>query len=158
MPFAEPGEGDRKAHQADSDTLSFPHVLFDFSNIRQRRADRPLCRPPPTGAEWLAGTPPIPYSRSARISAASGVAALSGVIFSSSPLIRTSSSLSAAASEPFEAAPAWSRAWTNVFCPSHRVVEISRSMSPVGLCQLICWQLPIVAALLVGGNGPTGAR
>jgi hypothetical protein len=40
----------------------------------------------------------IPYSRCARISALSGVAALSGVIFSSSPLMRTSSSLSAAAS------------------------------------------------------------
>ena len=39
----------------------------------------------------------IAYSRSARVSAASGVAALSGVIFSPSPLIRTSSSLSAAA-------------------------------------------------------------
>jgi hypothetical protein len=39
----------------------------------------------------------IRYSRCARILALSGVAALSGVIFSSSPLMRTSSSLSAAA-------------------------------------------------------------
>jgi len=39
----------------------------------------------------------IPYSRSARASASAGVTALSGEIFSSPPVIRTSSSLSAAA-------------------------------------------------------------